>query len=89
MKEKRVNFIGNFFPGVGLGIIISYENKYIYVKNTNILSFLHFFFRISLRISLFLYRYFFLYMEMIRDIFYLEFILLIILFIGNRIFIMN
>ena len=31
MKEKRVNFIGNFFPGVGLGIIISYENKYIYV----------------------------------------------------------
>ena len=31
MKEKRVNFIGNFFPGVGLGIVISYENKYIYV----------------------------------------------------------
>ena len=31
MKEKRVNFIGNFFPGFGLGLVISYENKCIYV----------------------------------------------------------
>ena len=31
MKEKRINFIGNFFPGFGLGLVISYENKCIYV----------------------------------------------------------
>jgi hypothetical protein len=27
MKEKRVNFIGNFFTGVGLGLTFAYESK--------------------------------------------------------------
>jgi hypothetical protein len=31
MKEKRVNFIGNFFPGLGLGLVISYEKGYVYI----------------------------------------------------------
>ena len=31
MKENRINFIGNFFPGLGLGLVISYENGYLYI----------------------------------------------------------
>jgi hypothetical protein len=30
MKENRINFIGNFFPGLGLGLVISYEDGYLY-----------------------------------------------------------
>ena len=31
MKENSINFIGNFFPGLGLGLVISYENGYLYI----------------------------------------------------------
>ena len=30
MKENRINFISNFFPGLGLGLVISYEDGYLY-----------------------------------------------------------
>jgi hypothetical protein len=31
MKQKRINFIGNFFPGIGLGLVVSYEKGCIYM----------------------------------------------------------
>jgi hypothetical protein len=31
MDKNRINFIGNFFPGFGLGLTISYEDKCVYV----------------------------------------------------------
>ncbi len=31
MKKKRFNLIGNFFPGIGLGCVVSYEDGYVYV----------------------------------------------------------
>ena len=30
MNENRINFISNFFPGLGLGLVISYEDGYLY-----------------------------------------------------------
>jgi hypothetical protein len=33
-KENRINFIGNFFPGLGLGLVISYENGYLYIMGS-------------------------------------------------------
>lgn len=31
MSKKRFNFIGNLFPGIGLGLVVSYEDGYVYV----------------------------------------------------------
>jgi hypothetical protein len=31
MKEKRFNFMGNCFPGLGLGLVVSYEDGYVYI----------------------------------------------------------
>ena len=31
MVENRINFISNLFPGIGLGLTASYEDKCIYV----------------------------------------------------------
>jgi hypothetical protein len=31
MKEKKVNYLGNFYPGIGLGLIVSYEDGYVYI----------------------------------------------------------
>jgi hypothetical protein len=30
MRKKRINFLGRFYPGIGLGIIISYEEGNVY-----------------------------------------------------------
>ena len=34
MKENRINFISSFFPGLGLGLVTSYENGYLYTMGS-------------------------------------------------------
>ncbi len=31
MDKNRINFIGNFFPGIGLGLTLSYEKRCVYI----------------------------------------------------------
>ena len=34
MRKKRINFLGGFFPGIGLGLIVSYEEGNVYIMGS-------------------------------------------------------
>lgn len=49
MKEKKMNFLGNFFPGIGLGFVISYEDGVLYLMG--VLPFYQFYLDINFKIN--------------------------------------
>ncbi len=34
MIKDRITFVGNLFPGIGLGLVVSYENGIIYIMGS-------------------------------------------------------